>query len=244
MEPAALRDDMVDGLEHALGEPLGERVLSALRTVPRRAFLDERPYANREREVAGSRALSPTTVARLLTALDAREGDEVLVVGAGVGYTAAALAEIVGGRHVHAVDIDRQLVSLARSNLSDAGYDAVLVDRRDGARGLAEYAPYDRVLVEAAAVEPPRDLLAQLADGGRLVFPRGTGTQTLVAVDASGEEREQHGPVQFDPLLVEGEQRSAPTRNRPEREDAELAEQGHFAETGWEQEWIDWDERL
>lgn len=244
MDPAALRDDMVDGLEHALGEPLGERVLTALRTVPRDEFVDESPHDNRESEIDGSRALSPATVARALTALDADEGDDVLVVGAGVGYTAAALAEIVGSRQVHAVDIDRQLVHLARSNLASAGYDAVLVDRRDGARGFADYAPYDRILVEAAAVEPPRALLDQLAADGRLVMPQGTGTQTLVAVDAEGDVVERHGPVQFRPLLVEGEQRSVPSRNRPQREDAELAEQGHFADPGWEREWIDWDDRL
>jgi len=64
-------------------------------------------------------------VVRLISALDADAGDEVLVVGAGVGYSVALLAEIAGARHIHAIDIDREAVAIARSNLSTAGYDAV-----------------------------------------------------------------------------------------------------------------------
>ena len=151
MEPATLREDMVDRLEHALDE-LDERVVDAMRTTPRHEFVDDRPYDNRETVHEGTRVLSPQTVARLLGALAPRQGDDVLVVGAGVGYTAAALAELVGARRVHAVDIARSVVLDARANLERAGYGAVLVDRRDGADGLPEYAPYDRILVEAAAV--------------------------------------------------------------------------------------------
>jgi len=261
MDPGALRDDMVDGLEHALGRPLGERVLDALRTVPRHEFVAEAAYENRPGEARGSRVLAPATVARMLAALDARPGDEVLVVGGGVGYTAAALAEIVGARHVHAIDIDRGLVSLARENLAAAGYDAVLVDRRDGANGLPEYAPFDRVLVEAAAVEPPAALLDQLGDDGRLVLPRGVGGDgSLVAVEAGspgaagepvgtgvGDDDyrvvDDRGPIRLRPLLVEGE-RPGVEPNRTRREDAEFARQGYFAGQGWEQDWVDWDERL
>ncbi|WP_066411754.1 protein-L-isoaspartate O-methyltransferase family protein [Halorubrum aethiopicum] len=264
MDEAALRADMIEGLEHQLGEPLGASVLSALQTVPREAFVDDAPYANDASEEAGTRALAPATVARMLAAVDAEEGDDVLVVGAGIGYTSAALAEIVGARHVHAIDIDRRAVHLARSNLADAGYDAVLVDRRDGAGGLPEYAPYDRVLVEAAVVTPPRALRDQLDEAGRIVYPRGAGDQTIVAiepadgveptdrVDRAGNDDpapdgfrtvEEAGPARLRPMLVDGEQAGV-ERNRTRREDAEFAEQGYFARTGWEQEWIDWDERL
>lgn len=259
MDEAALRTDMIEGLEHQLGEPLGASVLSALQTVPREAFVDDTPYANDASEEAGTRALAPATVARMLTALDAGEGDDVLVVGAGIGYTSAALAEIVGARHVHAIDIDRRAVHLARSNLADAGYGAVLVDRRDGARGLPEYAPYDRVLVEAAVVTPPRALRDQLAGDGRIVYPRGAGDQTIVAVepgepvDGPGSSDdpvpdgfrtvEEAGPARLRPMLVDGEQAGV-ERNRTRREDAEFAERGYFAKNGWEQEWIDWDDRI
>ena len=270
MDEAALRADMIEGLEHRLGEPLGGAVLSALQAVPRKAFVDDAPYADRASEAVGTRALAPTTVARLLTALDATAGDDVLVVGAGVGYTSAALAEIAGARHVHAVDIDRRAVHLARSNLADAGYDAVLVDCRDGAQGVPEYAPYDRILLEAAVVTPPRALCGdQLAADGRLVYPRGAGDQTIVAVErrtdaerrpaegagapaedagAPAEESapdgfhtvETGGPARLRPMLVDGEQAGV-ERNRTRREDAELARQGQRARHGWEQEWIDWE---
>jgi protein-L-isoaspartate(D-aspartate) O-methyltransferase len=187
--------------------------------------------------------LPPSTVARLVAALEPREGDDVLVVGAGVGYTVAVLAEVVGPKHVHAVDIDRQLVYDARGNLSDAGYGDVLVDCRDGADGFPEYAPFDRVLVEAAAVDAPPALLDQLAaDGGRLVFPEGTGDQRLVSVDASGETVGVHGPVAFAPLLVDGEQASAVERNRTVREDRERAAKAAESRAGWERDWIDWDD--
>ena len=262
MDEAALRADMIEGLEHRLGDPLGGAVLNALQAVPRAAFVDDAPYADRASEAAGTRALAPTTVARLLTALDATAGDDVLVVGAGVGYTSAALAEITGARHVHAVDIDRQAVHLARSNLADAGYDAVFVDCRDGAQGVPEYAPYDRILLEAAVVTPPRALCGeQLAAGGRVVYPRGVGDQTIVAIErqtdterqsvedaGSAEEAvpdgfhtvETSGPARLRPMLVDGEQAGV-ERNRTRREDAELARQDHRARHGWEQEWIDWE---
>ncbi|WP_049979647.1 protein-L-isoaspartate O-methyltransferase family protein [Halolamina rubra] len=247
MDPAVLRDDMVDGLEHALGRPLPEAIGLAMRTVPRREFVEDAPYDNRPSTVDGAVTLAPGTVARLLTALDPREEDDALIVGAGAGYTAAVLAEILDDRRVHALDIARPQVYRARSNLEAAGYGGVLVDCREGSSGLPEYAPYDRILVEAAAVEPPRDLLDQLADGGRLVFPKGNTDQTLVAVTpdddaADGYRRvDERGPVRFAPLLVDGEQPGV-TRNRTRREDREHAESG--PDPGWEHEWLDWDERL
>lgn len=244
MDTAALREDMVDSIEHSMD--VDESVSLAMRTVPRHSFVEETPYNNRASDYEGTTVLAPDLAARLLSALDVREDDEVLVVGAGVGYTAAVVAELADAKRVHAIDIDRQLVYAARSNLEDAGYGAVLVDRRDGADGLPEYAPFDRILVEAAAISPPRTLVGQLADDGRLVMPMGGPEQTLVSVDREGDVVEKHGPVAFRPLLVEGEQHTGPVRNRTEREDAEHAQpdSGYFAQTGWEQEWIDWDERL
>jgi protein-L-isoaspartate(D-aspartate) O-methyltransferase len=251
MDSRVLRDDMVDALEHALSDGIDERVVDAMRRVPRHEFVAERPYDNRDSEHEGTRVLAPATVARLLAALDPHEGDETLVVGAGVGYTSAVLAELVGDRHVHAVDITRRLVWEARSNLDDAGYGAVLVDCRNGADGLPEYAPFDRILVEAAAIEPPRRLVSQLADDGRLVLPLGGPEQELAAVergsaddDERGEVAGRFGEVAFSPMLVEGEQHGRVARNRTHREDREYAERGWHARTGWEQDWVDWDEHL
>jgi protein-L-isoaspartate(D-aspartate) O-methyltransferase len=249
MDSRVLRDDMVDALEHALSDGIDERVVDAMRRVPRHEFVAERPYDNRDSEHEGTRVLAPATVARMLAALDPKEGDETLVVGAGVGYTSAVLAELVGDRHVHAVDITRRLVWEARSNLDDAGYGAVLVDCRNGADGLPEYAPFDRILVEAAAIEPPRRLVSQLTDDGRLVLPLGGPEQDLAAVEREeGEEAGvvvgRFGEVAFSPMLVEGEQAGRVARNRTHREDQEYAERGWHARTGWEHDWVDWDEHL
>jgi protein-L-isoaspartate(D-aspartate) O-methyltransferase len=244
MDLAVLREDMVDGLEAAPKNVLSDETIAvAMRDVPRHAFLaDERTaYADREHDAFGTRVLAPSTAARLLQALALEDDETVLIVGVGVGYTAAVAAEVVGETNVHAVDISRPLVVEARENLADAGYDGVLVDCRDGATGFPEYAPFDRILLEAAAVEPPRALLEQLAEGGRLVFPRGTQRQRLEAVSTDGVV-DRFDPVSFDPLLVEGEQSGAVERNRMTREDRERAQRRAESRRGWEQDWIEWDE--
>ena len=253
MDPAVLREDMVDSLEHeAKGLVRSEAVSVAMRSVPREAFVDDErvAYQDRAGRRLGTRVLAPSTVARLLEALAPEQGDSVLVVGAGVGYTTAVVAEIAGAANVQAVEIDGRLVWEARENLAQAGYEGVLVDRRDGADGFAEYAPYDRVLVEAAAVEPPRAPVEQLAPDGRLVMPLGASEQSLVAVEADGTGRgpgrivERFGPTRFEPMLVRGEEATTVERNRTVREDRERAERAAEVRTGWEQEWLDWDERL
>lgn len=243
MDPAVLREDMVDGLRHeSRGFLATERVASAMNTVPRHVFLedDRLAYADTDSECLGTRVLAPSTAARLFEALAPESGDSVLIVGAGVGYTAAVAAEITTPSNVQAIDITRRVVYEARDNLRTAGYEAVFVDCRDGADGLPEYAPYDRILLEAAAVNPPQALLDQLAPGGRLVMPLGAHPQTLSVLEA-GEVVDRRGEVAFRPMLVEGEEVGAIERNRTHREDRERAQRASRARAGWEQAWIDWD---
>ena len=257
MDPAVLRDDMVDSLEHeSKGCVRSDAVSVAMRAVPRHEFVadDRGAYADRPFERFGTRILAPSTAARLLEALSPDPDDSVLVVGVGVGYTAAVAAEIVGERDVHAIDITRRVVYDARENLADAGCGGVLVDCRDGTDGLPEYAPYDRILLEAAAIQPPRALLDQLADDGRLVMPLGTHEQSLAVVESGDGQRdggmapghgtvaERLGGVAFQPMLVEGEQADTPERNRTRREDREFERRDAERRYGWEQTWIDWDE--
>ncbi len=241
MDAAVLRDDMVAGLEHeSKGVIDSQSVSAAMRAVPRHEFVPDDAYSDRSFEHRGTRVLAPSTVARLVEALSPTPGDSVLVVGTGVGYTTAVCAEIAGQHTVHAIDISRRLVIDSRKNLARAGYGGVLVDRRDGARGLPEYAPFDKILVEAATVRPPRALIDQLSTRGRLVLPVGTRDQSLVAVE-NGEISERFGPVSFGPMLVEGEQSNTVERNRTHREDRERARLTAERRTGWEHDWIDWD---
>ncbi|WP_332897963.1 protein-L-isoaspartate O-methyltransferase family protein [Haladaptatus sp. CMSO5] len=243
MDLAVLRDDMVASLEHESKQCVSSEAVSiAMRTVPRHCFIDDArgAYTDQAFDHRGTTILAPSTVGRLVEALCPAEGESVLVVGAGIGYTAAVLAAIVGPENVQAVDISRQLVYDARRCLAEAGYETVYVDQGDGARGLPAYAPYDKILVEAAAVRPPRALLDQLAPDGRLVMPLGVGKQTLVAFE-DGDMVDRYGSVLFRPLLVDGEQAGTIERNRTAREDFEHMVRESESRHGWEHEWIDWD---
>ena len=243
MDLAVLRDDMVEGLEHPSKAAVeSEAVSVAMRAVPRHEFVPaenlDLAYADRPLPIGAGQTISqPYIVAYMTEAVEPGPDERV---GAGVGYTAAVVAEIVGAPAVSAIDLSRPLVYDARRNLAGAGYGAVLVDCRDGADGLPEYAPFDRILVEAAAVEPPRALLSQLADDGRLVMPLGYQSQDLVAFSGP-EVEERFGPVRFTPLLVDGEQAGGIERNRTMREERERAERAAERRRGWEQDWIDWD---
>lgn len=241
MEPATLREDMVDSLQHEVkGHITSPALALAMREVPRHEFVEGgAAYEDVSHQHGASTVLAPSMVASMMEALDPRADDTILIVGAGVGYTAAVAAELTDPCAVHAIDIDRELVLTARRNLGRAGYREVLVDRRDGVHGLPEYAPYDRILLEAAAINPPRALVEQLASGGRLVLPLGATTQSLAVVE-DGRMIDRGPAVQFKPMLVEGEQATAIERNRMHREDAERSREALARRAGWEHDWIEW----
>ncbi len=141
-------------------------------------------------------------------ALELRHGMKVLEVGAGSGYHAATIAEIVGDKgHVFTVEYVDKLVAIARNNLSRAGYaNHVTIVQGDGSLGYAERAPYDRILVTAAAPRIPPPLLEQLMPNGILVMPVGGRMfpQELVRVRKKSDgaaERDSLGGVAFVPLV-------------------------------------------
>jgi protein-L-isoaspartate(D-aspartate) O-methyltransferase len=187
------------------------RVMEALGAVPRHAFVPERlagrAYENRPLPIGHGQTISqPYIVALMTDLLEPEAGDRVLEVGTGSGYQAAVLAELVS--EVHSIEIVEPLAETARERLGELGYDNVQVYHGDGYRGLPDEAPFDGIIVTAAAPEIPPPLIAQLAPGGRLVIPVGPefSIQSLVLMekDEAGEVREHELlPVRFVPLTRE-----------------------------------------
>jgi len=159
-------------------EAFSERVMDAMRAVPRHLFIPDRPppataYANRPQPIGFGQTISqPYIVALMTDLLDLDGGARVLEVGAGCGYQSAVLAEVAD--EVYAVERLASLADLAAANLARLGYANVAVTCADGALGWAEHAPYDGILVTACRDGPvPEALIEQLRPGGRMVIPLG-----------------------------------------------------------------------
>lgn len=155
----------------------------------------------------GQTISQPLTVAFMLELLQPSEGNRVLDVGAGSGWTAALLRELVGPTgKVYAIERIPQLKRFCEENLAKAGLADIEVIRADGSKGLPEQAPFDRIHVAAAANEVPKRLLEQLAVGGVLVIPIGEYVQDVVRIErqGGGNYREQRFPgFQFVPLVTD-----------------------------------------
>jgi protein-L-isoaspartate(D-aspartate) O-methyltransferase len=160
-------------------------VLRAMNTVPRHRFV--RPefvahaYSDRALPIDEGQTISQPYIVALMTQLAELTGPErVLEVGTGSGYQAAVLAEIVG--QVYTVEILPRLAASAAERLVALGYSRIRVRTGDGYRGWPEAAPFDAIVVTAGATHIPEPLVAQLADGARLVIPVGesSGTQELI----------------------------------------------------------------
>jgi protein-L-isoaspartate(D-aspartate) O-methyltransferase len=197
---------------HIAGEGITDpATLEAMRRVPRHEFVpqEQRRLAYRNQPLAigyGQTISQPYIVAYMTEALDLQASDRVLEIGAGSGYQAAVLAEIVD--QVYTVEIIEPLATSARERLRRLGYDNVTVRQGDGYYGWPEHAPFDAIIVTAAAGHIPRPLLEQLKPGGRLVIPIGPvyAVQSLVLArrDDDGEVRTQQLlPVRFVPMTGE-----------------------------------------
>lgn len=162
-----------------------KRVLAALRQVPRHLFLpeDARKYAYLDGPLRigyGQTISQPYIVALMAQLLEVRPEDKVLEVGTGSGYQAAVLNELAG--EVHSIERIPELAERAADTLAVLGYDKVQVHVGDGSLGYPPEAPYDGILVAAAAPQVPRPLLNQLAEGGRLVIPVGSRAQQTLEI--------------------------------------------------------------
>lgn len=160
-----------------------ERVLEALRRVPRERFVPEESRARADMDVPiriphGQVTTQPSLVARMVEALRLEGDERVLEVGTGLGYQAAVLAQLC--REVYTIELFADLAELARRNLAEAGITNVHVVVGDGTRGLPEHAPYDAIVIAAAARHVPMPLIAQLVEGGRLVQPISRGATDVV----------------------------------------------------------------
>lgn len=186
------------------------RVLSAMERIDRGHFVKglfaERAYEDTPLPIACGQTISQPSVVGLMTqALDAGPRDKVLEIGTGSGYQAAILSQIA--RRVYTVERHRRLVREAQEVFETLGLANITALSADGSRGLPEQAPFDRILVTAAAEDPPGPLLAQLREGGIMVLPVGQSdaVQSLIKVTrtADGYDYEELRPVRFVPL-VEG----------------------------------------
>jgi protein-L-isoaspartate(D-aspartate) O-methyltransferase len=160
------------------------RVLIAMGTVPRHRFVSEamasRAYSDYPLPIGEDQTISQPYIVALMTQWAAvRPGDKVLEVGTGSGYQAAVLAELTD--RVYSIEIRPELARQAAARLKELGYGRVQVMSGDGYQGWPAEAPFDAILVTAAAPGVPPALTAQLKEGGRLVIPLGPagGTQTL-----------------------------------------------------------------
>ena len=204
----ALRNQMVDRQIASRGvrDP---RVLEAMRTVPREAFVPERfvvlAYDDSPLPIGEEQTISqPYVVALMAEALEIRPENKVLEIGAGSGYAAAVLSRLA--REVYGVERHESLVREAEERLSRLGYANVHIHHGDGTLGWPEHAPYNAIVVAAGGPEIPQALLDQLAEGGRLVIPIGPDprNQDLVRLRRraeGGDVREVLGPVRFVPLI-------------------------------------------
>ena len=221
LQPAAIgsgltsqrvRDRLVERLRagtHEGGGIVDERVLNAIRTVPRHLFVDEalatRAYEDTALPIGHGQTISqPWVVAKMTEALLATDPAKVLEIGTGSGYQAAVLAEM--GAQVYTIEIIEPLGTQAARVLRD--YPGIQTRIGDGYRGWPEHAPFDAIMVTAAVTPIPPPLLAQLKPGGRMVIPVGAerGNQVLMLVekDSAGRIRQERiTAVRFVPLTGE-----------------------------------------
>ena len=187
---------------------ISTEVLEAMNRVKRHLFvppeLRDQAYGDYPLPIGGGQTISaPHMVAMMCDYLKLERGDKVLEIGAGSGYHAAVIAELIGAEgRVYTVERLALLVDFSTRNLREAGYKNVVVVAGDGTLGLPEYAPFNKICVTCAAPAVPPPLLEQLETGGRMVIPIGRYIQELYLVEKkNGIEKQSKCEVVFVPLI-------------------------------------------
>jgi len=203
---AQARQKMVETQIEARGIK-DQRLLEVMRRVPRHRFVPENlraeAYADEPLPIGEGQTISqPYIVAYMTEKLELRGPERVLEVGTGSGYQTAVLAELV--ESVFSVEVVESLSLRAREALGGLGYSHIHFRVGDGNSGWEEHAPYEAIIVTAAAQDVPAPLRRQLKDGGRMILPLGTFSQELVLVvrEGDGFRRVELLPVRFVPLLT------------------------------------------
>ena len=186
------------------------RVLTAMEETDRADFVREGVFTGRAYEdmplpIACGQTISQPSVVGLMTqVLDIRRRDKVLEVGTGSGYQAAVLGRLA--RRVYTVERHRRLANEARKLFERLDLTNITVITGDGSHGLPDQAPFDRIIVTAAAEDPPGPLLSQLCEGGVMVLPvgRSDAVQSLIRVTKTdaGFDYEELRAVRFVPLMA------------------------------------------
>lgn len=192
-----------------------KQVLAAMGKIPRHLLVGERyrndAYVDHPLPIGDGQTISqPYVVALMTEALTLKPADRVLEIGTGSGYQAAVLAEIV--KDVKSIEIRQGLARTASARLKELGYANVTVKWADGYFGWEEYAPFDAIIITAAANHIPPPLIKQLKEGGRLILPLGSTvfyqTLTLVTKRRGGElDVQQLDPVAFVPMTGEAQKK-------------------------------------
>jgi len=184
-------------------------VEKAFLETPRELFVSENlknyAYADAPLEIGNGQTISaPHMVAIMCEELDFKKGQKILEIGAGSGYHAAVLSKIIGIKgHVYTVERIKKLAENAKQNLEKANITNVTVVNGDGSKGLAKYAPYDRICVTCAAPYVPPPLIDQLKDPGKMLIPIGDRICTLFLIEKTNGKikKENHGGCAFVPLI-------------------------------------------
>lgn len=211
-EYAQLRKQMVN-TQLRSRDITDERVLDVMEKVPRHKFMPyyaEQAYEDHPVPIGYGQTISqPYIVALMTQLLDTKDSDKVLEIGTGSGYQAAVLAELV--YEVYTIEIIEELANRAEQTLINLGYDNAEVKHADGYFGWEENAPFDAIIITAAANHIPPQLIKQLKDNGRLVIPLASpaGFQTLTLVTKKGDDLETRfiTGVRFVPMTGETQER-------------------------------------